>query len=680
MRRGVPASESEMDSANSRVLPVAIIGGGLAGLQAARLVHEAGVGFRIFEARDRLGGRILSADAAGCPAEDGFDLGPSWFWPNMHPAMATALAQLGLAAFPQHDEGDVLVERLPSRPPQRFAGSRQEPHSMRLAGGTGALVRALAGVLPEGSIQLYSWVTRIALEGDHVRLMLRQADGGNESILAAQVIAALPPRLLEASIAFEPAIDPAIRLRWRDTPTWMAPHAKFVAIYDRPFWRTAGLSGMAQSAVGPMGEIHDATTASGAAALFGFLGIDADRREAAGTALLIHACLDQLVRLFGDEAGLITVSALARPELQRAGAHAAGAVAALSLGVAMVLSDQWLTLAIALFLPPLAWIEARANLRSLRLVAIAVAGVVLVRLLLNPWLLDYNISTAILLNGFFIAYGVPAASFVIAATIFLRRGDDLAVAVLEAGAVALATALFVVEVRHAIGGGEITGGTFSLNEAAWQLAGLALFSTVLRALNRRLGNRVVLRYCWQAQLGAALVLGVLLLLQNPLFIEGLTLVRMPVLNELLLAYALPAVLAGLAARAPETADHPSARQFLGLYTMLASFAWITLEVRHVFQPDTMIFWSHRPSGAELYAYSGAWLVLAGGLFTLGVRAQLPALRLAALGIIATVVAKAFLVDMSDLVGLWRVLSFLGLGLSLIALSWVYRRFVVEPTK
>jgi uncharacterized membrane protein len=150
-------------------------------------------------------------------------------------------------------------------------------------------------------------------------------------------------------------------------------------------------------------------------------------------------------------------------------------------------------------------------------------------------------------------------------------------------------------------------------------------------LNRRLGNRVVLRYCWQAQLGAALVLGVLLLLQNPLFIEGLTLVRMPVLNELLLAYALPAVLAGLAARAPETADHPSARQFLGLYTMLASFAWITLEVRHVFQPDTMI-------------------------------------------------AKAFLVDMSDLVGLWRVLSFLGLGLSLIALSWVYRRFVVEPTK
>jgi monoamine oxidase len=291
-----------MDGASTPVLPVAIIGGGLAGLQAARLLHEAGIGLRIFEARDRLGGRILSADAAGRPTDDGFDLGPSWFWPSMHPAMASALAQLGLTAFPQHDEGDVLVERLPSRPPQRFAGSRQEPHSMRLAGGTGVLVRALAGSLPEGSIQLASWVTRIALEGDHVRLMLGQTGGGSDSVLAAQVIAALPPRLLEASIAFEPAIDPAIRLRWRDTPTWMAPHAKFVAVYDSPFWRTAGLSGMAQSVIGPMGEIHDATTASGAAALFGFIGIDADRREAAGTALLTRACLDQLVRLFGDEA------------------------------------------------------------------------------------------------------------------------------------------------------------------------------------------------------------------------------------------------------------------------------------------------------------------------------------------------------------------------------------------
>jgi uncharacterized membrane protein len=39
------------------------------------------------------------------------------------------------------------------------------------------------------------------------------------------------------------------------------------------------------------------------------------------------------------------------------------------------------------------------------------------------------------------------------------------------------------------------------------------------------------------------------------------------------------------------------------------------------------------------------------------------------------VLKVFLYDMSDLTGLYRVASFLGLGLTLIAIGHVYRRFV-----
>ena len=312
------------------ILPVAIIGGGLAGLHAARLLHEAGVGFRLFEARDRLGGRILSAGADGRPTDDGFDLGPSWFWPEMHPAMATSVAELGLPAFPQHDDGDVLVERLPHRPPERFASFRQEARSMRLAGGTGALPRAIAARLPPDRIAVGARVTRLVLGDGLVRLTVRGADGDIATFVAAQVIAAMPPRLLEADVTFEPAIDPVTRLRWRDTPTWMAPHAKFFALYSRAFWREAGLSGMAQSMLGPMGEIHDATTASGAAALFGFLGIDADRRAAAGTTRLTRACLDQLARLFGAEAGQPAATLLmdwsaepltATAEDRRGGAH-----------------------------------------------------------------------------------------------------------------------------------------------------------------------------------------------------------------------------------------------------------------------------------------------------------------------------------------------------------------------
>jgi uncharacterized membrane protein len=50
-----------------------------------------------------------------------------------------------------------------------------------------------------------------------------------------------------------------------------------------------------------------------------------------------------------------------------------------------------------------------------------------------------------------------------------------------------------------------------------------------------------------------------------------------------------------------------------------------------------------------------------------------------MAVVGLVCAKVFLVDMSDLAGLWRVLSFLGLGLALIGLGAVYRRFVL-PTK
>lgn len=289
-------------------VPVAIVGAGLAGLWAAALLRARGVELLVLEARDRIGGRILTVDADGRDSASGVDLGPSWFWPDLHPEMARIVGQLGLEAFAQHDDGDVLVEHEPGAPPRRFAGYRQEPRSMRLVGGTAALVRSLAARLPPEAFRLGARVTSIAacsggavvaMEGDR-----------HEELLAAQVILAVPPRLAEHAISFEPPIDVAARRRWQETATWMAPHAKFVALFDRPFWRSAGLSGTAQSMVGPLAEIHDATTGSGNAALFGFVGVGADRRAAAGREPLKKACLGQLVRLFGEEAATPTSTLL----------------------------------------------------------------------------------------------------------------------------------------------------------------------------------------------------------------------------------------------------------------------------------------------------------------------------------------------------------------------------------
>lgn len=281
---------------------VVVIGGGLGGLHAARLLQAAGVDFEVIEARDRLGGRILTVDATGAPAADGFDLGPSWVWPQVQPAVADLLAELALPSFFQNDAGDVVFERMSRETPYRYPAIEREPQSVRLAGGSAALVRALAAGLPADRLTLGTRVAAMTLADAAIRLALTGPDGTLSEIAATQVIAALPPRLLEATVAFAPAVEPATAARWRDTPTWMAPHAKVVAVYDRPFWRERGFSGTAQSMVGPLVEIHDATTASGQPALFGFPGLGPEQRRVLGEAALVAAALAQFARLFGPEA------------------------------------------------------------------------------------------------------------------------------------------------------------------------------------------------------------------------------------------------------------------------------------------------------------------------------------------------------------------------------------------
>jgi monoamine oxidase len=280
---------------------VAIIGGGLAGLYAARLLHTAGIDFKLLEARDRFGGRILTVGERGEPSPDGFDLGPSWYWPGMHPRMARVVQEMGLDGFPQFSGGDIVLERSRFETPQRFPAIRQEPPSMRLKGGTGAIVSALLKDLPAERLRLGAHVTRVAMADSTISLTVTARDA-EEQFAAEQVILALPPRLLASTVDFEPALEQETLVRWRQTPTWMAPHAKFFALYDRAFWRGTGLSGTAQSGAGPLVEIHDATTASGAAALFGFVGLNRAQRMAVGEEPLIRASVAQLARLFGEEA------------------------------------------------------------------------------------------------------------------------------------------------------------------------------------------------------------------------------------------------------------------------------------------------------------------------------------------------------------------------------------------
>ena len=378
--------------------------------------------------------------------------------------------------------------------------------------------------------------------------------------------------------------------------------------------------------------------------------------------------------------GFIAATAMSKREHSAsrqaaAGAYAAGAVAALALGCAMLLREQWLTIAVSLFLPALAWVAAKTDLPSLRRVGLAVAAFVVARLLLNWYVLDYGLGQWPVVNDLVAAYAVPAASFALAAAMFRRVADDLTVAVLEAGSVAFVTVLAALEVHRLcqpIGNG-LRGPELDFAESALQLASLAILTTVTMHIAERL-ERPVLHLAWRIQGALALVGGFLMILLNPAVLD-LPVGSLPLLDWLLPAYLLPALLAVAALCEKATARPARLRTVLAGYAVLAGFVWLTLEVRHLFNPGPIGLPSVPVQDGELWAWSGTWLAYGVAIMAIGIRAKARRLRLTALGIVALAGAKVFLVDMSGLVGLWRVLSFLGLGLVLIGLGAVYRRLV-----
>jgi uncharacterized membrane protein len=75
--------------------------------------------------------------------------------------------------------------------------------------------------------------------------------------------------------------------------------------------------------------------------------------------------------------------------------------------------------------------------------------------------------------------------------------------------------------------------------------------------------------------------------------------------------------------------------------------------------------------AESYFYSLAGLLLAIGLIVAGMRLADKALRLAGLLLLTATIFKVFLIDASELKGVLRILSFLGLGIALIGIGRLY---------
>lgn len=268
-----------------------IIGGGLAGLCLADHLHRAGKDFILIEARERLGGRILTERIGDAY----FDMGPAWFWPGQ-PRIAALIERLKLDSFEQYSNGDLIAEDGQGRV-QRGTGFSSMEGSWRLKGGLAQLIAALADTLPADRIHLDAPVTALTYSNHKITAKLSETN----AFSATQAVIAAPPRVVQQTISFAPALPDAAQKTMNEIPTWMAGQAKAIAVYDTAFWRESGLSGDAMSRTGPMVEIHDASPAiDGPYALFGFIGIPPEARQ--DEASLRTQILAQLVRLFGLKA------------------------------------------------------------------------------------------------------------------------------------------------------------------------------------------------------------------------------------------------------------------------------------------------------------------------------------------------------------------------------------------
>ena len=285
---------------------IAIIGAGLAGLTCARCLVDQGASVTLFEAADRIGGRIHALRGA-----DGMalaDLGPTWVWPPHQPVAARWLDRLGLATFAQANDGHAVIEGYHPEPVR--APLPGQDGMARIVGGPTAMVQAMAAGLPGEALHLNRRITRI----DRGANALTLTDDTGQRIAALQVVLATPLRVAATGIAM-PDAPAALLQAMRATPTWMAGQAKAVMLYDRPFWHTQGLSGRIASRIGPLTEVHDHSSAEGRAALFGFIGLPPAARDPAPLKAAIRA---QLARCLGPEAGnphSITIQDWARDPL-----------------------------------------------------------------------------------------------------------------------------------------------------------------------------------------------------------------------------------------------------------------------------------------------------------------------------------------------------------------------------
>jgi uncharacterized membrane protein len=306
---------------------------------------------------------------------------------------------------------------------------------------------------------------------------------------------------------------------------------------------------------------------------------------------------------------------------------------------------------------------------------VGAAIVVLSRIAWEPTIVGpFQLGKTPVVNALLAGYGIPALLLVLSA-FELRRWPDLRVRNLLQALASLFVLLTVaILVRHAMNGGVLDSSVPTLGEQSIYTLLAIGGSSIMMTLDRK-SPSPVFRY-------GSMVIGVLSMLSilgahliglNPYF-SGELLGSIPFVDLLLIGYLLPGFgYAGLAwyARGRRPMPYVTAVAVTGAVLV---FAWATLSVRRFWQGQNVAGWKGFLEG-ETYTYSVVWLLLGVLLLVLGSRFNAKSIRIASAVLVFVAVLKVFLIDMANLQGFLRALSFIGLGAVLIGIGLFYQKIL-----
>ena len=346
-----------------------------------------------------------------------------------------------------------------------------------------------------------------------------------------------------------------------------------------------------------------------------------------------------------------------------------GANANITLAITMLLNDSGLTIALAIQVLLISVLINRYRVPMPHWPIKALVATLLLRLTLSPWTPSYEALSVLGVHWSLVVYPLCVVLFYAAAKCF----SVSQLKVWLEGAALHCLALFITtETSYQLVGHYPQFGSLSFYEQTLLTCNWLALGCVYLHRARIAGSLAKLyQVAGMVLAGAAGITALSTLVNANPFLSAIYIGEIIVFNWLFLLWLVPAGLVLWLYRLIKP-----------LYTKVAPFILIVAGALSVLAINGFIrqYWqgpyidiSTGVSNAELYSYSVIWLVLGAITVVLGHLKNQLLIQKIGLGVLAAVILKVFLVDMANLTGLLKALSFIGLGLSLVGLSWLFQK-------